>query len=112
MTVMELLTQCATLGVTLAPGENGALRVSPPGVLPSHLKEILKAHKADILKLLSASPADAMSDEPCPICGSHERWHWIDGRHLCRVCFILDLAPLTLVRDGWGRLSSRREEVA
>jgi hypothetical protein len=70
--------------------------VSPPGVLPSHLKEVLKAHKADILKLLTAPPADFLSEEPCAICASHERWHWLDRRVLCRVCFVLDFAPMTL----------------
>jgi hypothetical protein len=28
--------------------------------------------------------------------GSRERWHWLDGRWLCRVCLVLDLAPWTL----------------
>jgi hypothetical protein len=49
-------------------------------------------------QLLTAAPADCLSVDPCPICGSQERWHWLDGRALCRVCLILDLAPLTLRR--------------
>jgi hypothetical protein len=103
MTLTELLNQCTTLGVTLALGERGTLRVSPPGVLPSQIKEDLKAHKADILKLLTAPLADAMSDDPCPTCGSHERWQWLDGRLLCRVCVVLDLMPMSLlssVKEG------------
>jgi TubC N-terminal docking domain len=94
--VTELLAQCQVLGVTLAPGDQGALRVSPPGVLPSPLKEVLKAHKAEILQLLTAPPADVMSEHPCTMCGSYERWHWLDGRTLCRLCLVLDFAPMTL----------------
>jgi hypothetical protein len=108
--VTAIIDQCRDLGVTLAPGEYDALRVSPPGVLPSILKADLKAHKVDILKLLSAPPADIMSHEPCPICRSHERWQWLDGRLLCRVCLVLDLAPLTLLRGGWDRPPGRRAE--
>lgn len=99
--VLDLLRQCASLGVSLAPGDNGALRVSPPGMLPDDLKAALRIHKPAVLKLLTAPPADFLSETPCPICGSRERWRWIDGRALCRVCLILDLAPLTLVRQGW-----------
>jgi hypothetical protein len=95
--VPAILAQCQELGVTLAPGERGALRVSPPGVLPSHRKEVLKAYKADILKLLTAPPADFLSEDPCTTCGSRERWYWLDRRALCRMCVVLDFAPMSLV---------------
>ena len=101
--VTEILEQCQGLGVTLALGEHGALRVSPPGVLPSQIKEDLKAHKVDILKLLTAPLADSMSDDPCATCGSRERWQWLGGRLLCRVCVVLDLMPMSLlssVKEG------------
>jgi hypothetical protein len=101
--VTEILAQCQALGVILTPGEPGTLRVSPRGVLPSQVKEDLKAHKVDILTLLTAPPADAMSDDPCATCGSRERWRWLDGRLLCRVCVVLDLMPMSLlasVKEG------------
>jgi hypothetical protein len=94
MGVPDILAWCQELGVTLAPGEHGGLRVSPPGVLPSHLKEILKAHKADILKVLTAPPADFLGEDPCAICGSYERWRWLDGRLICRGCLIRGGVPL------------------
>jgi hypothetical protein len=100
MEVLDIISQCQGLGVTLAPGGQGALRVSPPGLLPSHIKEVLKVHKGDILKLLSAPPADILSEDPCSICGSHERWHWLDRRLLCRVCLVLALTPMTLRHDA------------
>jgi hypothetical protein len=49
-------------------------------------------------QVLSAPPADFMTDQPCPTCGSYERWHWLDARKLCRVCLVLDWAPGTLKR--------------
>jgi hypothetical protein len=52
--VTEIMDRCRDLGVTLSPGEHGALRVSPPGVLPDTLRDDLKRHKADLLKLLTA----------------------------------------------------------
>jgi hypothetical protein len=102
MTVQEILAQCAMLGVTLISSENGVLRVSPPGVLSCDLKNALKANRAAVRQLLTAPPADVMSDDPCLICGSRERWIWLDGRELCRVCVVLDQVPLTLMRQGWS----------
>jgi hypothetical protein len=99
--VVDLLRQCAAWGVSLAPGEKGALRVSPPGVLPDELKAALKRHKPEVLKLLTAPKLDVLAELPCQVCGSRERWWWIDGRHICRPCLVLDLAPLTLIRQGW-----------
>jgi len=49
-------------------------------------------------QLLRAPPADFMNDQPCPSCGSYERWRWLDDRELCRVCLVLDWAPWTLQR--------------
>jgi hypothetical protein len=100
MTVQEILSHCAVLGVTLAPSGGGKLRVSPPGVLPEELRARLQRHKIALLRLPTAAPADCLSEEPCTICSSHERWIWLDGRLLCRVCVILDQAPLTLARQG------------
>jgi hypothetical protein len=112
MRVTELLSQCATLGVTLTPGDEGTLRVSPPGLLTPELRVRLQTHKTTLLKLFTAPPADAMSEAPCPVCNSQERWHWLDGRLLCRICVVLDLAPLTLVRAGWDCPPTRQEKVA
>ena len=110
--VTEILDQCQGLGVTLAPGEHGALRVSPPRVLTPELRAQLQAHKTTLLKLLTAPPADVLGERPCTICGSHERWQWLDGRLLCRVCVILDLAPLTSVCAEWDCPPTRQDEVA
>jgi hypothetical protein len=75
MMVQEILIQCETRGVTLAPGERGAIRVSPPGILPDQLRKALQEYRGSMLRLLSVPPADVMSDEPCVRCGSLERWH-------------------------------------
>jgi hypothetical protein len=49
-------------------------------------------------QLLTALPLDLLNKDPCLVCGSGERWQWLDGRLLCRVCLVLDLAPLALRR--------------
>jgi hypothetical protein len=111
MEVIDLLRKCAFLGIRLEAGDNGALQVNPMRALADDLKAALKVHKPVLLKLLTAPPADFLGDDPCPVCGSHERWNWFDDQALCRVCTVLDLAPLTLVRQGWDR-PTRQEEVA
>ena len=62
----------------------------------------LLTHNRALARLLTAPPADFLSAEPCPLCSSRERWTWLDGRALCRVCLVLDLAPLTLRRGVRG----------
>jgi len=96
MRVSEILTQCTVLGLTLAAGDDGNIRVSPPGVLPAELRAQLQASKETLRRLLKAPPADVLHDEPCDVCGSRERWMWLDGCELCRVCLILDLVPMSL----------------
>jgi hypothetical protein len=51
--------------------------------------------------LAKPPPADVMSEELCPVCGSLDRWQWLDGQLLCRICLIFDLVPMTLLRQGW-----------
>jgi hypothetical protein len=36
---------------------------------------------------LAQYPADELG-EPCVVCGSKEKWVWLDGRRLCRPCLI------------------------
>jgi hypothetical protein len=58
---------------------------------------------------LSAAPAaDVMSEEACPICGSRERWCWLDGRELCRPCLVLDRKPMTLTSPFTAREQDAR----
>jgi Zinc-binding domain of primase-helicase len=93
---LDILSRCQTLGITLTPGDAGKLRVSPRRMLSDELREQLKRHKPALLQLVSAPPADFLSEAPCPLCGSQERWTWLDGREFCRPCLILDLAPMAL----------------
>jgi hypothetical protein len=72
---------------------------------PDGSKSVPKASQESLTEeqsrqLLTAPPADVMSDQPCSTCGSRERWEWLDGRLLCRICLIFDLTPLTLRRGN------------
>ena len=97
--LQEILIQCEAHGVTLAPGENGTIRASPPGVLPDQLRKALQEYRGSILRLLSAPQADVTAHDPCAVCGGRERWLLLDGRLLCRVCLVLDLMPMTLLSE-------------
>jgi hypothetical protein len=82
MTPKDLIAQCEALGVTLAPGDQGALRVRPPGALPEDLKRLLKAHKVAILNLL-AGP----SERGCYTCQRRRYWQHADTyRWICATC--------------------------
>jgi hypothetical protein len=71
MTADALIAQCRNLGVTLAAGPGGKLRVSPPGRLPGDLREQLRRRKAEVLALLTQpSPSWA-----CPHCGGLVHLH-------------------------------------
>jgi hypothetical protein len=100
--LLNLLDQCATIGVTLTSGHDGRLLVSPQDLLPEELLEHLYTNAATLARLLTAPSADVLSNEPCNACGSLERWYWLDGRKLCRVCLILDLRPMSLLSGITG----------
>src|SRR6266545_3634468 len=70
----------------------------------------LLAHKADLLQVLAALPqeatkaqnttpaADITDADPCPECGSQERCRWLDGRLICRSCFVQGHEPIVAVK--------------
>jgi hypothetical protein len=53
MTAHTLIVHCRALGVTLAPGSAGKLRVHPAGILPDELRQELKQRKAEVLRELT-----------------------------------------------------------
>jgi len=74
--------------------DGGQLRYhAPKGTMVPTLRQAIADHKAALLQLLSAPPPDFLSIQPCPMCGSRERWQWLDARVLCRMCLSLDLPP-------------------
>jgi hypothetical protein len=88
MTPASFLSELRQRGVLLEiAGERLRCR-APQGVLTPELKEALTTHKAQLLLVLTAPPPDATGD-PCPVCGSTEKWIWIDGRLLCRFCLVV-----------------------
>ena len=112
MTPVDLLQEVSRLGIQLELDGDGIRYKAPMGTMTPVLREGLQRYKPKLRHILMAPPADVMSEEPCPVCSSQERWLWLDGRLLCRVCVILDLAPLTLVRAGWDCPPTRQEKVA
>jgi hypothetical protein len=59
--VLSLLARCWELGAELTPTEKGTLKVSSPTPLPEALREELKRHKPEVLRLLAA-----VASFPCP----------------------------------------------
>src|SRR5262245_10841782 len=111
MTLGELLAEASRLGIQLeAEGAEVRYRALV-GAVTEERKDDLRAHKVELRKLFTAAPADSLSDRLCPVCGGHERWEWFDGGTLCRVCSVLDLTPITMIRQGWDR-STRQGEMA
>jgi hypothetical protein len=98
MIAKDLMAKCEVLGVTLAPGDHGALQVRPPGVLPDELKRLLKAHKVAILNLLAGPPPRG-----CYTCQQRRYWqHAETYRWICATCH--SPAQVELV-DAWHEAS-------
>lgn len=47
---------------------------------------------------LEPPPPDLTVPDPCPVCGSVERWRWVDDRLLCRACLIAGDLPVVAVK--------------
>ncbi len=65
---------------------------APPGNMEVFTRRQDFSHAA------SPPPADLIGDDPCPTCGSQEKWRWLDGRLVCRPCLIAGDAPVTAVK--------------
>jgi TubC N-terminal docking domain len=99
----DLVAELSQRGVMVEASGDSLRYRAPQGVLTPTLRHELVEHKASILRLLTAPPADLLSDDACDMCGSRECWLWLDGRELCRVCLILDLVPMSLLSGMNGR---------
>jgi|SRR5712691_3378903 len=99
MNVHEVLSRCRDLGVILAPGPAGTLRVSPPGRLPAELRQELKRCKGEVLALL------IQPSWPCLHCGRPAEIEAVepslDGQRMltfwnCQRCEVWGVTPSTL----------------
>jgi TubC N-terminal docking domain len=99
MTATDLLRELTRLGVVLTACGDRVHVDAPMSMLTAELRRAMVEHKAELLQLLStplaptpcqrdAPPADCLSDTPCAVCRSHDRWRWLDGRLICRACLI------------------------
>lgn len=100
MVAETLLTRCRDLGLTLALGPDGKLRISPRGVLPAELRENLKQYKAEVLALLvqqSSRPRPFINDRGELIIPfeSDPRYHWwkLGGQSLAATLAELNASP-------------------
>lgn len=114
---LALISKCRDLGLILAPGPQGKLRVSPPGRLPEELRAELRRHKAEVLiALQSPQPAEQPTPQPAGWPGSDP---WQPGNPcLCgAVRYTLDPSTglpdpgvetwcISTPRDGWVRVCS------
>jgi hypothetical protein len=91
MTLTALLSELDLHRVDLTIDGDQLRFHAPKGTMGPTLRQAIAEHKTALLQLLSAPPRDFLAIQPCPICGSQERWQWLDARELCRVCLILDL---------------------
>src|SRR5262245_63117992 len=87
--VTTLLEQAQAIGLDVR-ADGDRLVVRGPQSAEALARQLL-AHKGDLMRLLSAPPADVTANEPCEVCGGRERWLWLDGRELCRICLVLGL---------------------
>jgi hypothetical protein len=102
--VITLLDRAQAAGLEVRIDDDRLVIRGPPSM--DALARQLLAHKGDVVRVLTAPPADVIGDESCGMCGSRERWHWLHGWLLCRGCLIRGGEPLEL--HGIGPLASPR----
>jgi hypothetical protein len=99
--IQALLARCQELGATLTPGPEGKLKVRAPAPLPDELCEALRQRKAEVLALLTQSPAPW----PCPHCGKPAEIEAVEPRQddgvlltywHCEPCQTWGVTPATL----------------
>ncbi len=78
-------------GPANAPPSDGRKEIS------NEDKRLLKSCQQGGDRIL-ALPADVVSGEPCPQCGSKERCRWLDGRLICRSCLMQGNEPIVAVK--------------
>jgi TubC N-terminal docking domain/Zinc-binding domain of primase-helicase len=99
MTARDLHRELTRCGVILTAYGDRLHVDAPISMLTAELRRAMIKHKAELLQLLSTPlapapfqrdvpPADCLSDSPCAVCGSYDRWRWLDGRLICRACLI------------------------
>jgi hypothetical protein len=75
MTAAEVLSEARHMGVVLSVGEGGKLRWRCLGGLPVDLRELLVAHKAELLSLLTCTTQDTTDKTPADLPEPwYERW--------------------------------------
>jgi len=106
MTAQEVLARCQELGVKLAPGTQGKLRVSPPPEeLPKEVREDLRRCKTEILALLvhhqsypSRPYINRRGELIIPLdCNPRYHW-WAGGQSIAET-----LAELNAPPEVWAR---------
>ena len=101
MSVDTLLARCRDLGVTVTPGAEGKLRVSPPGVLPDALRTELKKHKEAVLILLAKRLRPHINQRGELIipfaCDPRYRW-WTDGQSILETLREIGAPPAVVAR--------------
>src|SRR6266849_977280 len=64
-TVDLVLDRLRLLGVTLTP-VGDRIRCRPASVVPADLRDVMKEHKGEILKLLATDAGDGLAEAPTP----------------------------------------------
>ena len=89
MTPTELLTTLSQLGVEVAAEGDMLHYRAPQGVLTPDLKDAMKAHKPDLLKLLTL---------PCPCCSATDWRETREGSRWCVPCVLAGREPVVAVK--------------
>jgi hypothetical protein len=91
MSPIELIQELAAASCKLRVyGEQLIVR-DPERALTDDLREAIRHHKAELLTLLRAKPAND-KPMPCPTCGDLERWPTDKGL-VCPTCWLAACVP-------------------
>jgi hypothetical protein len=91
MAPTELIQRLTSAGCQVRiDGESLRVR-DPEHALTDELRDAIRQHKAELLQLLRADPAND-KPKPCPACGDVERWPTTRGL-ICPTCWLAASAP-------------------
>ena len=99
MSIEALITRCRRMGIKLAPGPGGKLRVSPADRLPEDLREELKCHKTEVLALLGRPYLNAHGELIIPFESDPKYHYWKSGGQRLAVT----LLELNASAEVWQR---------
>jgi hypothetical protein len=82
----QLLDGLKHFGFSLTVTALGTIEVSPASQLTEVDRAIIRAHKTELVALLTAGSPPPPPPARCAECGNTRHWRTVDGQEVCALC--------------------------